>query len=92
MRFMTRSLGPLTVAILLVASLPVHAQQPHDDQRDDEHARGAGGPAPGRRSSDGSRQDRPCHASRTARGPAFEWPIEPPSAARIVASYVRGTL
>ena len=34
MRFITRSIGPLTVAILLAASLPVHAQQPHDDQRD----------------------------------------------------------
>ena len=33
MRFITRPIGPLAVAILLAASLPVHAQQPHDDQR-----------------------------------------------------------
>lgn len=33
MRFITRPIGPLAVAILLAASLPVHAQQPHD-QRD----------------------------------------------------------
>jgi glycerophosphoryl diester phosphodiesterase len=51
MRFITRSIGPLTVAILLAASLPVHAQQPRDDQRDDDLPivighRGASGYAP----------------------------------------------
>jgi glycerophosphoryl diester phosphodiesterase len=51
MRFITRSIGPLTVAILLAASLPVHAQQPHDDQRDVDPPivighRGASGYAP----------------------------------------------
>ena len=51
MRFITRSIGPLTIAILLAASLPVHAQHPHDDQRDDEQPivighRGASGYAP----------------------------------------------
>jgi glycerophosphoryl diester phosphodiesterase len=51
MRFITRSIGPLTVAVLLAASLPVHAQQPHDDQRDVDPPivighRGASGYAP----------------------------------------------
>ena len=51
MRFITRSIGPLAVAILLAASLPVHAQQPHDGQRDDDQPivighRGASGYAP----------------------------------------------
>ncbi len=50
MRYITRSIGPLAVAILLAASLPVHAQQPHD-QRDDDRPivighRGASGYAP----------------------------------------------
>ena len=51
MKFITRSIGPLTVAILLAITLPVHAQQPPDDQRDDNQPivighRGASGYAP----------------------------------------------
>ena len=50
MRFMTRSIGPLTVAILLAASLPAHAQQPHDQRDNDQPIvighRGASGYAP----------------------------------------------
>ena len=51
MKFITRSIGPLTVAIMLAVSLPVHAHQPHDDQRDDDQPivighRGASGYAP----------------------------------------------
>jgi len=51
MRFITRPIGPLAVAILLAASLPVHAQQPHDDQPDDDQPivighRGASGYVP----------------------------------------------
>jgi glycerophosphoryl diester phosphodiesterase len=51
MRFITRSIGPLTVAIMLGACLPVHAQQPRDGQHDDDQPivighRGASGYAP----------------------------------------------
>ena len=51
MRFLTRPIGPLAVAILLAASFPVHAQQPHDDQPDDDQPmvighRGASGYVP----------------------------------------------
>jgi glycerophosphoryl diester phosphodiesterase len=51
MRFITRSIGPLTVAIMLAACLPVHAHQPRDGQHDDDQPivighRGASGYAP----------------------------------------------
>ncbi len=50
MRFITRPIGLLAVAILLAASLPAHAQQPHDQRDNDQPIvighRGASGYAP----------------------------------------------
>ena len=50
MRFITRPIGPLAVAILLAASLPVHAQQPHNQRDKDQPIvighRGASGYVP----------------------------------------------